>query len=221
MMFRLLALALCALSVFAQKKPITLETLTAQSGARRSMESPLDWAPDGKQVAFRQAHDLYSLDIASRKVKRLTEDGSATLLNGELDWVYPEELDLGTAFWWSPDSKHIAYLQFDVAREMIYPQVSLLGTRAVAEPERYPQAGTPNANVHVGFISPSVGSTRSIDLADTRGFLIARLYCSPDSSKLSIERFNRLQNKLDLMLADAGSATSKSILHESDPAWLN
>ncbi len=178
-------------------------------------------SPDGKQVAFRRGHDLYTLDIASRKVKRLTEDGSATLLNGELDWVYPEELDLGTAFWWSPDSKHLAYMQFDVGREMIYPQVSLLGTRAVAEPERYPQAGTPNAEVHVGVISPTGGSTRWIDLGETRGFLIARLYWSPDSSKLAIERFNRLQNKLDLMLADAGSGTAASILHESDPAWIN
>jgi len=323
MMFRLLSLCVfCSLSVFAQKKPITLETVTARSGGRGAMGGAIEWSPDGKhfgyfkgkqlmlydvaaksekellpldalekaavpvpsaerfdfqnrrvsenkfqwspsgkemllsaggdlffyhldsgkwdqltataerendpklspdgkQVAFRRAHDLYALDIASRKVKRLTEDGSATLLNGELDWVYPEELELGTAFWWSPDSKQLLYMQFDVGREMVYPQVSLLGTRAVAEPERYPQAGTPNAEVHVGVISPTGGSTRWIDLGETRGFLIARLYWSPDSSKLAIERFNRLQNKLDLLLADAGSGTSKSILHESDPAWIN
>jgi dipeptidyl-peptidase-4 len=322
MMFRLLSLALCAFALFAQKKPITLDTVTARAAGRGAMGGTPEWAPDGKhfgyfkgkqimlydvaaksekellaldplekaaatvpaaerfdfqnrrvsenrfqwspsgkelllsvsgdlfwyhldsgkwdqltataeqehdpklspdgtQVAFRRAHDLYALDIASRKVRRLTEDGSATLLNGELDWVYPEELDLGTAFWWSPDSKHIAYMQFDVGREMVYPQVSLLGTRAVAEPERYPQAGTPNAEVHVGVISPTGGNTRWIDLGETRGFLIARLYWSPDSSKLAIERFNRLQNKLDLMLADAGAGTSKSILHEADPAWIN
>ena len=29
------------------------------------------------------------VDIPSKKVTRLTRDGSATLLNGELDWVYP------------------------------------------------------------------------------------------------------------------------------------
>src|SRR5579871_2911465 len=70
-------------------------------------------SPDGTQVAFRRGHDLYTMEIATRNVTRLTEDGTATLLNGELDWVYPEELDLSTAYWWAPDSKHIAYMQFD------------------------------------------------------------------------------------------------------------
>lgn len=179
------------------------------------------FSPDATQVAFRRGHDLYAMDIASRKVIRLTEDGSPTLLNGELDWVYPEELDLGTAYWWSPDSKHIAYLQLDTAREMIYPQVALGGLRAVAEPERYPQAGTPNADVHLGMVPANGGNTRWMDLGETRGFLIARVYWTPDSSKLAIKRLNRVQNQLDLMLADAGAGSSRSILHEADPYWIN
>src|SRR5207253_9120791 len=105
------------------------EQLTATAEPERDAKL----SPDGKRVAFRRRHDLYTLDIASHNVTRLTDDGTATLLNGELDWVYPEELDLGTAFWWSPDSKQIAYLQFDTAREFVYPQVSLTGARAVAE----------------------------------------------------------------------------------------
>jgi dipeptidyl-peptidase 4 len=178
-------------------------------------------SPDGARVAFRRGHDLYSMDLVSRQITRLTEDGSATLLNGELDWVYPEELDLGTAYWWSPDSKHIAYLQLDVAREMIYPQVALGGLRATLEPERYPQAGTANAEVHIGVTPAGGGNTRWMDLGETRGYLIARVYWTPDSSKLAIERFTRVQNQLDLMLADASAGTAKSILHESDPYWIN
>ena len=178
-------------------------------------------SPDGARVAFRRGHDLYNMDLASRQVTRLTEDGNPTLLNGELDWVYPEELDLGTAYWWSPDSKHIAYLQLDTAREMIYPQVALTGVRAIAEPERYPQAGTANADVHIGIISAGGGNTRWMDLGDTRGYLIARVYWTPDSSKLAIERFTRVQNELDLTLADASTGAAKSILHESDPYWIN
>jgi dipeptidyl-peptidase 4 len=178
-------------------------------------------SPDGARVAFRRGHDLYSMDLASRQVTRLTEDGNATLLNGELDWVYPEELDLGTAYWWSADSKHIAYLQLDTAREMVYPQVALTALRGIAEPERYPQAGTANADVHIGVTPAGGGNTRWMDLGDTRGYLIARVYWTPDSSKLAIERFTRVQNELDLTLADASTGAAKSILHESDPYWIN
>ena len=178
-------------------------------------------SPDGTRVAFRRDHDLYVMEIASRRVTRLTQDGTSTLLNGELDWVYPEELELSTAYWWSPDSKRIAYLQFDTSREFVYPQVSLGGVHALSEPERYPQAGTPNPSVRVGVVAADGGNTRWMDLGDTHDALIARVYWTPNSSKLAIERLNRIQNRLDLMLADAGSGKSKSILHESDPYWIN
>ncbi len=193
------------------------DQLTATPEAERDAKL----SPDGKHVAFRRAHDLYTLDVASRKVTRLTEDGGPTLLNGELDWVYPEELDLGTAFWWSPDSRHIAYLQFDTAREFVYPQVSLTGPRAIAEPERYPQAGTPNADVHLGIVSASGGNTHWMDLGDPRGALIARVYWTPDSLKLAVKRFNRVQNQLDLLLVEGASGSSRAILHEADPYWIN
>jgi dipeptidyl-peptidase-4 len=178
-------------------------------------------SPDGARVAFRRGHDLYTLEIATHQLSRLTDDGSATLLNGELDWVYPEELDLNTAYWWSPDSKRIAYLQFDITHEFVYPQVSLTGLRAVAEPERYPQAGTPNADVHVGVVPATGGATRWMDLGEARGFLISRVYWTPDATRLAIERLNRVQNHLDLLLADATFGTARPILSEADPYWIN
>jgi len=195
----------------------TWEQLTATPEAERDPKL----SPDGARVAFRRGHDLYTIEVASRQLSRLTDDGSATLLNGETDWVYPEELDLSTAYWWSPDSTHIAYMQFDIAREFTYPQVSLTGLRAFAEPERYPQAGTPNADVHVGVVPASGGATRWMDLGETRGFLIARVHWTPDSTRLAIERMNRVQNHLDLLLADSSGGASHAILSESDPYWIN
>lgn len=178
-------------------------------------------SPDGTRVAFRRGHDLYSLEVATKKVTRLTDDGSASVLNGELDWVYPEELDLSTAFWWSPDSKSVAYMQFDIAHEMSYPQVSLVPTRAMVEPERFPQAGTPNAEVHVGIVPATGGATRWMDLGDPRGVLISRVYWSPDSSKLAIERMNRVQNQMDLLFVEASNGAARTMIHEADPYWIN
>jgi dipeptidyl-peptidase 4 len=193
------------------------EQLTATPEAERDPKL----SGDGARVAFRRGHDLYTLEIATRQVTRLTDDGSATLLNGELDWVYPEELDLSTAYWWAPDSKRIAYMQFDIAREFTYPQVALGGLRAVAEPERYPQAGTPNAEVRVGVVPAAGGATHWMDLGDTRGYLISRVYWTPDSTRLAIERMNRVQNQLDLLLADAVTGAARAILTEADPYWIN
>ncbi len=58
---------------------------------------------------------LYFFDLDTNRETRITRDGSETLLNGTLSWVYWEEVfgrrDIG--YWWAPDSQAIAYLQSD------------------------------------------------------------------------------------------------------------
>jgi dipeptidyl-peptidase-4 len=191
--------------------------LTATAEAERDPKL----SPDGRRVAFRRQQDLYTLEIASRKETRLTRDGSATLLNGQLDWVYPEELDLGSAYWWSPDSKRIAYLQFDISHEPVFPQVDLLSARGKLEPERYPKAGDPNADVRVGVAPADGGPTRWMDLGETRGYLIARVDWLPSGEGLAVQRLNRVQNRLDLLLADPSTGSASLLLHEQDPYWVD
>jgi len=185
-----------------------------------STESDPKLSPDGKKVSYRIGHDLYVQDIASGKVTRLTRDGSETVLNAELDWVYPEELDINTAYWWSPDSVRIAYLQFDVSKEMIYPQVDLLKTPAVPEPERYPQAGSPNADVRLGVVDIETTKTRWMDLGETRDYLLARVaWMSP--SEVSVQRMTRVQDKLDFLAANWETRQIRRVFGESDPYWIN
>ncbi len=178
-------------------------------------------SPDGKMVLYRSKSNLYLLNLTTKNIQQLTKDGTPTLLNGQLDWVYPEELDLGTATWWSPDSRHIAYLQFDVSREFVYPQIDLLGERALSEPERYPQAGTPNASVKLGRISLDTGETKWMELGDTSHALLARVAWLPDSSQIAVERFTRVQDELELLFCDPASGAVHPVLEERSKTWVN
>jgi len=178
-------------------------------------------SPDGKQILFRSQSNLNVIDVASRQSRQLTSDGTATLLNGQLDWVYPEELDLGTASWWSPDSKQVAFLQFDISNEFVYPQTDLLGERARAEPERYPQSGTPNARVKLGVLTLASSKIKWMEVGDTTDTLLARVIWLPDSSQLAVERLNRLQNQLDLLFCNPASGAARKVLHEESKTWIN
>ena len=60
-----------------------------------------------------RANDIYVERLADGRITRLTTDGSETTINGTSDWVYEEELFVRDAFRWSPDSRAIAYWQFD------------------------------------------------------------------------------------------------------------
>jgi dipeptidyl-peptidase 4 len=193
------------------------DSLTQSAEAERDPKL----SPDNRYVSFRRGPDLYTVEVASKVMTRLTTNGSETLLNGQLDWVYPEELDLDTAHWWSPDSQHIAYLQFDISQEPVFPQVSLLNARGILEPERYPKAGDPNAEVRLGVVSATGGETKWMDFGDPRGFLLARVVWSPSSREILAERLNRVQNNLYLELADAASGAAHLVLHEEDPQWIN
>ncbi len=194
-----------------------LDQLTATPVAERDPKL----SPDGTKVGYRLGNDLYVMDIDSKKVTRLTHDGSETIWNGRLDWVYPEELALPTAWWWAPDSQRIAYLQFDVGRTPVYPHVDHLPMAAVAEPQRYPKAGTPNADVRVGIVGLTGGRTKWMDFGEIRDHLLARIHWSPDGKQLLAHRLNRIQNQLQILAADTATGESRQLIEETDPYWVN
>ncbi|MEO8028044.1 MAG: S9 family peptidase, partial [Bryobacteraceae bacterium] len=178
-------------------------------------------SPDGTRVSFRRGWDLYVIELATGKETRLTKGGKETLRNGGLDWVYPEEIGLSTAHWWSPDSKSIAYLQFDISDEPIYPHADLLKSRAVAEPQRYPQAGENNADVHLGVVSVNGGNTQWLDVGDTRRrWVIARVGFFPDG-RVYAQRVVRNQTKRELLTFDKVTGESRALITEIDPYWIN
>ena len=136
--------------------------------------------------------------------------------------MYPEELDLGTGFWWSPDSKSIAYLQFDSSREPAYPHEDLLRLRALYEPERYPQAGENNADVRLGIVAASGGPTKWLDVGDTReSYLIARAGWMPDSRERLYRAPEPGPEQAGNDLDRRGNGRATVLFRESDPYWIN
>lgn len=191
--------------------------LTKTAGAERDPK----FSPDGKRISFRRDWDLYVMNLADGAETRLTANGSDTLRNGGLDWVYPEELSLGTAYWWSPDSKAIAYLQFDVSQEPLYPHEDLRGRRPVYEPQRYPKAGENNPRVRLGVVAATGGVTRWLELGDTvRTSLIARAGWAGSAHVYAV-RTNRVQNQLEILVFDNASTAARVVYKENDPFWIN
>ena len=178
-------------------------------------------SPDGKFVSFVRNHNLWLVNLADGKERAITQGGTEEIRKGELDWVYPEELEIKTAYWWSPDSSAIAYLEMDERRVSQYPLVDFSSPRGEAELERYPVAGGANPVVRVLVVFVQGGEPRAMDIGAETDIYIPRVNWLNDSKHIAIQHLNREQNTLDLLIADAATDKTRTALSEQDPNWVN
>ncbi|MEM9406852.1 MAG: S9 family peptidase [Acidobacteriota bacterium] len=185
-------------------------------------------SPNAERVAFVQTNDLYVQDVGQAAGARaLTERGSRTLIHGTFDWVYEEEFSLRDGFRWSPDGQSIAFWQLDASgiedfylinnTDELYPQL---------QPIPYPKVGTQNSACRLGIVSVEGGAPRWIEVGDDlRDHYIARMDWLPqlegEGAGLIFQRLNRLQNRNEVTLANAGSGEVDVWFTESDDAWLD
>ena len=178
-------------------------------------------SPDGRSLSFVRDHNVWLVNLADGKERAVTLGGTEEIRKGELDWVYPEELDIKTAYWWAPDSSAIAYLEMDERKVSQYPLVDFSSPSGEAEMERYPTAGGANPIVRVFVASLNGGEPRAIDIGAETDIYVPRVNWLTDSKHLAIQRLNRPQTILDLLIADAGTGKTRTVLTESDPNWIN
>jgi dipeptidyl-peptidase-4 len=178
-------------------------------------------SPDGRYVSFVRDHNLWLVSFADGKERAVTQGGTEEIRKGELDWVYPEELDIKTAYWWAPDSSAIAYLEMDERKVSQYPLVDFSSPTGEAEMERYPVAGDANPVVRVFAVSLNGGEPRAMDTGTETDIYIPRVNWLTGSKQLAIQRLNRAQTMLDLLIADTATGKTRTILTENDANWIN
>jgi len=178
-------------------------------------------SPDGKYVSFVRENNLWLVSTADGKERALTAGGTEELRKGELDWVYPEELDLYTGYWWAPDSSAIAYLEMDERKVTQFSLLNFESFTGEAELQRYPVPGGTNPVVRV-FVAPvEGGEARAMDLGTDADIYVTRVNWLPDSKRLAVQRLNRAQTIVDVLLCDAATGKSSTILSDKDDYWIN
>jgi dipeptidyl-peptidase-4 len=179
------------------------------------------FSPDGSQVAYVRANNIFVERIADGVTVQLTSDGSETTINGTSDWVYEEELGVRDGFRWSPDGTHIAYWQFDSTGVGIFTLIN--NTDAlypVLTRIPYPKVGTTNSAVRIGVVQLSSRETRWMKTpGDPRDTYLARLEWR-DAGTLAIQQLNRLQNQNDLLIADARTGDVRRVFRDSSNTWV-
>ncbi|KAA3610962.1 MAG: S9 family peptidase [Calditrichaeota bacterium] len=188
-----------------------------------------------KGVRYKVYYEVYSDDLKYRAYTRdfnlyyknqqdeefaLTTGGHEDLRKGFPDWVYPEELKQFDAFWWSPNSDKIAYMQFDESPVYKYPIVHDVDPQPRLELESYPKAGENNPIVKLFVVDIASKKTIEIDTGDLLDVYLMRGQWSSDGKEFYYQRMNRLQNKLELFAADPATGKSRLIFTETEKCYI-
>ncbi|MEO6819128.1 MAG: DPP IV N-terminal domain-containing protein [Ginsengibacter sp.] len=182
------------------------------------------FSPDSNYVAYTKNNNLFIVDINSKKETQITKDGSETILNGYASWVYMEEI-LGRAtrykaFWWSPDSKHIAFFRSDESEVPVFILTNAARKHEEVEKTRYPQPGDKNPEVKIGIASVNGSSLTWADFNEKDDQYFGMPYWKNDGSLL-VQWLNRAQNDLKIYDVNLNTGAKKIFYEEQQKTWID
>lgn len=181
-----------------------------------------DFSPDGQQVAFVRENNIFIKKLSTGNEIQITSDGKINhIINGTCDWVYEEEFGFTKAFFWSPDGKKIAFYRFDESRVKEYTLTFYGDLYPDMYTYKYPKAGEENSLVDIYVYDVESAKTTKMNIGTETDQYIPRIMWSNNANLLAIQRLNRLQNHLDILLANCETGNSNIIYTEDNPYYID
>ena len=179
------------------------------------------FSPDGESISYLHDHNLYVLP--AQKTGRplaLTDTHDGTILNGEIDWVYLEELNVRSNYFWSPDSKQLAYLQMSEGQVPTYPLTDWIPVHTTVDEQRYPQPGDQNPSVRVGVVNANGGSTHWLKIPLNEGNDYIPRFGWVNPHVVWVEVLTRDHKQMNLYFADTRTGEVKLALAQTEPKYF-
>ncbi len=197
-------------------------TKTLQPLSENGKQRLATFSPDATKVAFMRDNNLFIKDLATGKESQFTHDGLYNhIINGAPDWVYEEEFSFSQGFYWSPDSKKIAYMKFDESNVREFQMEEFEGLYPDWYSFKYPKAGEDNSIVGIYVYDLATGKTVKMDTGDETDIYLPRIAWTKDANILAIQRLNRHQNHLEILAADATTGKSRVFYDETNDYYID
>jgi len=179
-------------------------------------------SPDGQNVAFIFENNLYIRNIETSYITQITHDGSKNaIINGAPDWVYEEEFALKTGYYWSPDSRRLAFYRFDESRVKEYSLLRYQDLYPELYTFKYPKAGEENSVVEIYVYNLIEGTSNMMNTGEDSTRYIPRIKWLPTSDRLCITSLNRLQNRADLYICNALTGKNELFYSENNERYIS
>ncbi len=181
------------------------------------------FSPDGTAVSAVSGGELHVIELSGKMPVdyTLTRGATATLSHATAEFVAQEEMNRSEGYWWSPDSRFLAYQETDESAVEVRYIADPLHPEAAPAKFFYPHAGSTNAAVRLGVIARTGGRTRWVNWDRTSFPYLTRVVWRGQDAPLCLLVMDRMQQNSRLLRADPASGVTSELLREHDPAWLN
>ena len=197
-------------------------TKTLQPLSENGKQRLATFSPDATKVAFMRDNNLFIKDLKTGKEQQFTNDGLYNhIINGAPDWVYEEEFSFSQGFYWSPDSKKIAFMKFDESNVREFQMEEFEGLYPDWYSFKYPKAGEDNSIVEIYVYDLESGKTVKMDTGKETDIYLPRIAWTKDANVLAIQRLNRHQNHLEILAADATTGKSRVFYDETNEYYID
>jgi len=186
-----------------------LKRLTRTKAAERDAR----WSPDGRLLAYVRDDNLFVRLVDKGTERQLTKWGGGKRRCGLAEFIAGEELGRHRGFWWSKDSKRIAYVRTDSSVVPRFAVPRALDARGASSAQEYPRAGDPNAAWSLWVLDVEDGSEVRVPVEDE--YLVRVEW---DDAGLIMQTSGRLQRRLRLSRWAGGGVVL--LTEERDPAWV-
>lgn len=197
-------------------------TKTLQPLSKNGKQRLATFSPDATKVAFMRDNNLFIKDLETGEEKQFTSDGLYNhIINGAPDWVYEEEFSFSQGFYWSPDSKKIAFMKFDESNVREFQMEEFEGLYPDWYSFKYPKAGEDNSIVEIYVYNLENGKTVKMDTGKETDIYLPRIAWTKDANVLAIQRLNRHQNHLEILAADATTGKSRVFYDDTNEYYID
>ena len=177
-------------------------------------------SPDRQRLACVRNGEIYVTDLSSGEERQITDGAGGTITNGAAEFVAQEEMNRVHGYWWSPDSRWIAYQQTDTAGMETFHILDPLHPQREPSISPYPRTGTKNASVRLAIVPAAGGESRWIDWNHEKYPYLAQVVWQ-DKGPLTILVQNRRQTEEILYAVEEQTGALAELLQETDPTWIN
>ena len=174
--------------------------------------------PTGRRIAYASDGALRVVGVNGQDDQALVSPETETEVWGQAEFIAAEEMERYHGFWWAPDGQSLLVERFDDAPVQTWYVADPENPEREPVAQRYPAAGTPNADVSLWHVT--LDGTRTEIVWDREAFEYLGRVTWTSHGEPVIQVLSRDQKSSQVLSVNITTGATTAARELTDEAWV-